>query len=113
MGGGSDLDQITACAGLAAREVNLQDAETGGLTEHPRPGLGVEFVRPRFQRQRVGAVRATQRATVRQLGQQAKRLMQRCTSSRHLFARCRLIFARVPLFYEVFGAHRRHKAARD
>ena len=82
--GGRDLDKIAARARLAAREMNLQDAEAGGFLEYARPGLGVELVGARFERQRVRAVRTAERATMRQLGQQAERAVQFCVSSRHI-----------------------------
>ncbi len=82
-----DLDQIAARAGLAAGEMHLQHAERRGLGEHPRPGRGVELVVALLERQRIGAIRTAERAAVRQLGQQAKRLRQFHGCGRRQFGR--------------------------
>src|SRR5262249_20790527 len=76
--------EIAARARLATGEVHLQDPERARLMEHPRPGRGVELVVAGVKCKRVGTVRAAERATVGQLGQQAERLVQRCgTRGRH------------------------------
>src|SRR5262249_5854695 len=41
-----DVDEIATRRRLAAREVDLQHAEPGGLAKHPRPGGSVEFAFP-------------------------------------------------------------------
>src|SRR5262249_1370103 len=46
------------------------------LGEHPDPGRGVELVLATVERDRVGAIGATERTAVRQLGKQAERTMQ-------------------------------------
>src|SRR5437764_2658020 len=48
MRGGRDLDEVAACAGLAARQMNLQDAESRRLLEYPRPGRAIELAIPRI-----------------------------------------------------------------
>ena len=44
MGGRRDLDQVAAGRGLAARQVDLEHAEAGGLAKHPRPRGGIELI---------------------------------------------------------------------
>jgi len=66
---GRDLHQIAPCAGLAAGEMNLQDAKPGGFLEDTRPRLGVELFAARVEHKRVRAIRAAEWATMRQLGQ--------------------------------------------
>jgi hypothetical protein len=78
-----DIDEIAARPGLAAREVDLQDPERRGLTEHADPGRGVELVFARIERERVGAIGATERTAVGQLGEQAERTMQGNGIDRH------------------------------
>ena len=78
MRGLGDLDEVAPRAGLAAGKMRLQYAEPGRLLEHARPGRGVEFVGARVECKRVRAVGAAKRTAVRQLGQQAERLVQRC-----------------------------------
>ena len=68
-----DLDQVAAGGGFAARQMDLQHAHCGRLTEHARPGRGVQFIAPIVQRQRIRAIRAGKRTAMRQLGQQAER----------------------------------------
>ena len=74
---GGDVDQIAPRTGLAAGEMDLKNTEAGGFRKHPRPGLRVEFVGPRIERQRVRAIRTAERAAVRQLGQETERTVQR------------------------------------
>ena len=62
-------DEVAPRARLAAGEMHLQDAERRGLAEHPRPGLRIEFVASRIERERIGAIRTAERTTMRQLGQ--------------------------------------------
>ena len=88
-----DLLEVAAHGRLAAGEVQLQDAEIGGLRQHVEPGFGRQLAGDALQRQRIGAVGALQRAAVRQLRQQAhgrkgagggvRRLRRCCGSRRH------------------------------
>src|SRR5262249_26631718 len=68
-----DLLKIAPQRGLAAREMQLQDAERGGLLENVEPNLGWKLAASALQHQRVGAVRALQWAAMRELGQQPER----------------------------------------
>src|SRR5215831_4533917 len=65
--------------------MNLQDAEAGCFLEHARPSRDVELVGARLECKWVRAVRTAERATMRQLGQQAERAVQFGASSRHFF----------------------------
>jgi hypothetical protein len=64
--------------------MHLKNAESGGLLKHTRPGLGIEFVRARIERERIGAIRTAQWAAMRQLGQKAEGIVKCCAISRHL-----------------------------
>ena len=68
-----DLLEVAAHGGLAARQMQLQDAEIGCLRQHVEPYLGRQLAGGALQRQRIGAVGALQRAAVRQLGEQPDR----------------------------------------
>jgi hypothetical protein len=57
---------------FASGEVQLQHAELSYLIQHPVP-LGQRQLRSLWDGNRIGAVRAVQRALVGQLGEQAKR----------------------------------------
>ena len=70
LGGGDDPLQVGAHQRLAAGEMRVDDAQRGGLAQHVRPLLGGQFTRTACQFQRVGAVRAVQRAGVGELGEQ-------------------------------------------
>jgi hypothetical protein len=73
MRGCHDLGEIAPRCRLSARQMNLQDAKSSRLAKDTRPGLGIEFVLRRIERQRIGAIRAPERAAMRQFGEQAKR----------------------------------------
>jgi hypothetical protein len=53
---GDDLDKIAARCGFAAGEMDVNDAELGGLGEDALPGGGIEFLGARFEFQRIGAI---------------------------------------------------------
>src|SRR5438067_468264 len=69
-----DVDEIAPRAGLAAGEMYVHHAEAGRFLEHPRPGRSVELAVARLERERIGAIRTTERTTMRQLRQKTKRL---------------------------------------
>ena len=81
--GRGEFDEVAPRTRLAAREMHLQHAERRRFVEDARPGRGIEFVRARIERDRIGAIRAAERATVRQLGQEAERLVQRYRAGCH------------------------------
>ena len=64
MGAGSDVYKIAPRAGLAARQMHLQDAELRRFVEDAQPGRGIELVRPRIERERVRAIRAPERTAM-------------------------------------------------
>ena len=78
MGPGGNVHEIAARTGLAARQMHLQDAKLRRFAEHPRPCRGVEFVPSRIERERVRAIRAAERTTVGELGEQTERLVHHC-----------------------------------
>ena len=51
----------------------MQRPERRGLGEHPRPNRRLEFGARTLERERIGAVGTAERATVRQLDQDADR----------------------------------------
>lgn len=61
--------QVFAQHGLAAGKMRLQHAHVGGLLQQRAPACGVHFLAQRCQRDRVGAIRARQRAAVGQFQQ--------------------------------------------
>jgi hypothetical protein len=76
-GGAHDAVEVPAQQRLAAGEVELQDAEVPALGQHPLPFRRGQLLSVRVQVERVGAVRAVQRAAVGELGQQAERAIHR------------------------------------
>ena len=78
MGAGGDIDEVAARAGLAARQMHLQDTKPRRLAEDAHPGRGVELILSRIKRERVGAIGAAERTAVGQLGEQAERLVHHC-----------------------------------
>ena len=67
------LDDVAPRRRLAAGEVHVQRAERRGFAEDALPGLGVELGRGPFERHRVRAMRAAQRAAMGELDQNADR----------------------------------------
>jgi hypothetical protein len=70
--------KVAAQRRLAAGQVHLQHARLAGLPEHAQPRRSVEFVPIVTEVERIGTVRALQRTSVGQFGQQA----ERCRHSR-------------------------------
>jgi hypothetical protein len=66
---GDDLKEIPSRGRLAAGKMRMQHAERGGLGKHPLPGFRVEFDRAGFELQRIGAIRAAERAAMREFGE--------------------------------------------
>src|SRR5688500_6004802 len=66
------LGQVAPRRGLAAGEMDLQYAHLCGLRHEAAPFLRRELVAGSVQRQRIRAVRALQRAAVRQLREQGQ-----------------------------------------
>jgi hypothetical protein len=77
MGRRRDLDEVAPRRRLAARQMDLQHAEACGLGEHARPGSGIELIRARIERQRIGAVGTAERAAMGELRQEPERGRQR------------------------------------
>ena len=73
-----DHDEIAPRAGLAARQMHLQDAKLRRFAENAHPGRGIELVLSRIERERVGAIGAAERTAMGQLGEKPQRLMQHC-----------------------------------
>src|SRR6202521_5422022 len=69
------LRQIRTRQRLASGEVQMQNAERGRLTENAQPVGGRELFFARCQLQRIRAVHAVQRTTVRDLGNQCQRIL--------------------------------------
>src|SRR5258705_10776642 len=69
-----DVDEVAPRAGLAAGKMHMQHAERRGFGKHPRPSGGVEFAVARLEPKRGGAIRATERAPMRQLGEELRLL---------------------------------------
>ena len=78
MGAGGDVHEVAPRAGLAARQMHLQDTKPRRLVKDAHPGRGVELVLSRVERERVGTIRAAERTAVGQLGEQAERLVHHC-----------------------------------
>src|SRR5262249_19378427 len=78
MGAGGDVYEVPPRAGLAARQMHLEDAKACRLAEDASPSRGVEFVLSRIERERVRAIGAAERTAVGQLGEQAERLVAYC-----------------------------------
>jgi hypothetical protein len=78
MGAGGDVYEVPPRAGLAARQMHLEDAKAGRLAEDAPPSRGVEFVLSRIERERVRAIGAAERTAVGQFGEQAERLVHYC-----------------------------------
>jgi hypothetical protein len=73
---GRDVYDIAPRAGLAARQMHLQDAKLGRLAEDPQPGQ--ELVLSRVEGEGMRAIRTAERTTMRQLGEEPKKLVQDC-----------------------------------
>src|SRR5215203_3275978 len=76
-GAGHKLDKVAALKRLTAREVELQDAELPGFGQHPLPLRRTQLLAVVREVERVGAVRAVERAGVGELGQHAERPIHR------------------------------------
>jgi hypothetical protein len=63
--------------------MNLKDAECSRLVKYPAPCRAIEFVVAPVERQRIGTIRAAERATVRQFGKQTEGRRQAGTIRRH------------------------------
>ena len=61
-----------------AMDATALHAKLRRFAEHPRPCRGVEFVPSRIERERVRAIRAAERTTVGELGEQTERLVHHC-----------------------------------
>jgi outer membrane immunogenic protein len=61
MGTSGDVHEIAPRAGLAARQMHLQDAKLRRFAENAQPGRGIELVRSCIERKRVRAIRAAER----------------------------------------------------
>ena len=75
MGAGGDLHEIVPRAGLAARQMHLQDPKLRRFAEDAQPDRGIKLVRSCIERERVRAIRAAQRTAMGQLGEKPERLM--------------------------------------
>src|SRR6516165_8177219 len=78
IGMADELGEVAANERLAAREMHLQHAQSRRLREDTFPGIGVEFGAGARQFERVRAIGATQRTSMRQLGQQRQRRVSLC-----------------------------------
>ena len=78
MGASGDVHEVAPRAGLAARQMHLEDANACRVAEDASPSRGVEFVLSRIERERVRAIGAAERTAVGQLGEQAERLVHYC-----------------------------------
>ncbi len=67
---GDELLEVGPEEGLAPAEVQVQDTEPGGLTDHAPPFGWLQLLRPLGQGERIRAVDAPQRAGVGELGDQ-------------------------------------------
>ena len=76
-GGTHDAVEVPAQQRLAAGEVELQDAQLPALGQHPLPFRRGQLLGVGGQVERVGTVRAVQRAAVGEFGQQAERPVHR------------------------------------
>ena len=79
-GAGDQRGQVAPGQRFAAGEMDLQDADVGRFVEHAQPDGGVQLAGGTRQLQRVGAVRAGERATMGEFGDQPER--RRRTHSR-------------------------------
>src|SRR5207253_939332 len=68
---------------LPAGQVDLEDAQAGGLLEHAQPRSGRQLVLAPHQRQRVGAVQAVDRAAMGDLGEHGGRRSDVYAGSTH------------------------------
>ena len=90
-GGRDNIDEVLACGGLTAGEMDLHDAKGRRLADDVAPLLGGQFLAAALQVQRVGAIGALQRTAVGQFRQhgdgRAKRrlrsLLQRLVDHGH------------------------------
>ena len=78
MGTGRDVHEIAPRTRLAARQMHLQHAKRGRFAEDTQPARGIELVLSAVERERVRAIGAAERTTMRELGQQAERLVHYC-----------------------------------
>src|SRR5262249_22109185 len=75
MGAGGNVHEIAPRAGLAARQMHLQDTKPGRLAEHAQPCRRIELILSRIERERVRAIWAAERTAMGQLGKEAERLV--------------------------------------
>src|SRR6516165_10733079 len=68
-----EIDNVAPRRRLAAREMNMQRAERGGLAAHALPGFAVNLGAGTFERQRIGAIETTERAAMGELDQKPDR----------------------------------------
>src|SRR5712692_2184667 len=68
-----ELNEVAANQRLASGKMHLQDAQCRRLVEHPYPRRRVELGAGALEIQRVRAIRTSQRAAMRQLGEQSQR----------------------------------------
>ena len=71
------LDDVAPRRRLAAREMDMQRAERGGLAEHALPGLRIEFPAGALERQRIGAIGTAERTAMGELDQEPDRRRRR------------------------------------
>src|SRR5215471_13360122 len=57
--------------------MHLQHAEACSLTKHPRPRSSIELVLPLIHFERIRAVRAAKRTTMREFGEETERIVER------------------------------------
>src|SRR5262249_49760690 len=69
-----NLDYIGTNQRFAAREINLHNAEGGSLAEDARPVFSGEFILARHEFERIRAVDAVKRATVREFSDESERV---------------------------------------
>jgi hypothetical protein len=72
--GGDQFSQVGPSQRFAAREVRVQHAEFAGLLEDAGPLFGGKFLLRARQFQRIGAIDAMQRATMRDFGDEGERV---------------------------------------
>src|SRR5262245_60866656 len=80
--------------------MHLKNTERRGFLEHTRPGFGIEFGTSLLQFERVRTIRASERAAMRQLGEQAEWIGRALRRRIHYFPFGRMILSenRCPLF---------------
>src|SRR5262245_15534347 len=83
-GGGRDVDEIAPRRRLPAGEMSLQHAERSRLVKDPKPRPKVKLLLTRLERERIRAIRTSERAAVGQLRQQTDRRRENgCAVARH------------------------------